>query len=244
MKAYAPSDCAIASLYRMQVNAVADARALNESDLAKAKALYDTYFDTPEHLRANLPEAYPEAVRRLEQAGADLSALREKIIPARAEALRNKMESFGLLHRVRETPAWASLLSDLEVLREWRRDHLDGIDSRMTPLFMRGPLGRNPEKGMFDDVVIAWCKAAHVKPLAVQAVIVDLANAGVLPGVMEHFGTYTAEQVHSRMADLLERHPTILYDIQEARELIPEQISDEAVEALAGCLASGPWPSA
>jgi hypothetical protein len=81
-------------------------------------------------------------------------------------------------------PVWIRRMRDLHALREWRSGNLDGVDVHL-PSFLLRRLSAGEKPMMFDYAFKAWAAAAGLKREAVRAEVVEVAAAGLLPGVAD-----------------------------------------------------------
>lgn len=218
------ADCAIAARFHRDVQDVKDLASRHGEAFEAMRSDYDRFYDTPEAARPFLDGAVRAAVDRIERSARTVSEARDGLNARLLAAVVAKGAELGSSRIDPATPAWADVVVDLETIRQWRKAALDGVDSSMASLFLRGPVGRNPMSGMFDDVVKAWCKARGVKPAEVQERILDVAQAGGLPAVIDPEFLSEAEIV--RRVELLGEDPVMSAEIEAARAAYPELLGE------------------
>ncbi len=166
------------------VDALIEGTKTHEAVYTENAEAYGRYYDVPEHARDALVGHLASAVRTVEVSAVSLSALRDRLPEARDQAFSGKAAQLGAEPAVEGEPVWIRLMRDLHALREWRREHLDGVDVHLPPFLLRRlPAGEKPM--MFDHAFKAWAAAAGLKRDAVRAEVVEVATAGLLPGVAD-----------------------------------------------------------
>lgn len=178
------ADRAEPGVWRDAVLDLIEGTAAHERLFAANAAAYNRYYDAPEHARNALVGHLASAVQIVEASVVSLSALRDRLPEARDQAFAGKAAQLGAEPAVDGEPVWIRLMRDLHALREWRREHLDGVDVHLPPFLLRRlPAGEKPM--MFDQAFKAWAAAAGLKRDAVRAEVVEVAAAGLLPGVAD-----------------------------------------------------------
>jgi len=140
----------------------------NADFLEQHRATYDEWYSRLQHLPEQTQKDFFSAektiVDEIEQRCADLIQYRDNIYAVRAQAIVNAAAYLGRAHQhgTEGAPLLDAYRADFDVLRQWRRQHLDGIDSDMAPLIVE----RRPEKTMrlgaaplFDRCFAAWAVA-------------------------------------------------------------------------------------
>lgn len=201
---------------------------------------YNRFYDTPEHLRENLDGEIVKVVDSLEWSVASLRETRDGLPGARDAAFSAKAAELGAAPAVDGEPVWIRLMRDLQALRVWRHAHLDGIDVQLPQFVMREPSRKDP--GMFDRALQAWAKAAGLKVGDVRADVIEIARAGLLPGIVSDPATYAYEvpgDHAAALADLVGRRgvDAVLAEVRLAGEVLPAgafPMPEEAIRLLEG----------
>ena len=241
--------------WRDALESLAAGRDAHEALWARSRAAYDTFYDTPERLRAHLDPEVAEAVAAVEASAAGPSRLWDALPLARDVSFAEKAARLGAEPRRAGEPDWVRLLRDLHALRAWRVAHLDGVDVHLPPFLLRKPeRGSNPS--MFDRAFLAWGKAAGVKVDPLRARIVALAKAGLIPAVEAIPGIAMADRIPhaypgrpdpavARLAALVESEGAgpLLAELAAAAETLPATDFPVPSEAIAALEAqTGPRP--
>ena len=228
------------------VDALIEGTKRHEAVFAANSEAYNRYYDVPERARDAIVGHLAPAVRAIEESAASLSALRDRLPEARDHAFAGKAAQFGAEPTVEGEPVWIRLMRDLHALREWRREHLDGVDVHLPPFLLR-KLTAGEKPMMFDHAFKAWAAAAGLKREAVRAEVVEVATAGLLPGVAD-----APERAGHRLdvdprvlAARVERmgSDAVLAEARLAAEVLPQAsfpVPEEVVSHLEG--AGGPRP--
>ncbi|WP_408902931.1 hypothetical protein [Methylobacterium radiotolerans] len=219
---------------------VIEAEAIHR-DLWKAcEADYNRFYETPEHLRGTLGGEIVKVVDSLEWSVSSLQKTRDGIYGVRNDAFVSKAADLGAAPPVDGEPVWIRLMRDLQTIREWRYAHLDGIDVQLAQFVMREPSRKEP--GMFDRALQGWSKAAGSKVADIRAEVLEIARAGLLPGIVADPATYAYEvpgDHEAALADLVERRGVdeILAQVRLAGEVLPTDafpVPEDAIRQLEG----------
>jgi hypothetical protein len=219
---------------------VIEAEAIHR-DLWKAcEADYNRFYETPEHLRGTLGDEIVKVVDSIDWSVSSLQKTRDGIHCVRNDAFVSKAADLGSAPPVDGEPVWIRLMRDLQALREWRHAHLDGIDVQLAQFVMREPSRKDP--GMFDRALQGWSKAAGLKVGNVRAEVLEIAQAGLLPGIVSDPATYAYEvpgDHAAALADLVERRGVeeILAHVRLAGEVLPAEafpVPEDAIRRLEG----------
>jgi hypothetical protein len=219
---------------------VLEAEAIHKALWKACEADYNRFYGTPEHLRESLGTEIVKVVDSLEWSVSSLQATRDGLYGARNDAFVAKAAELGTAPAVDGEPSWIRLMRDLQALREWRHAHLDGIDVQLPQFVMREPSRKEP--GMFDRAFQAWSKAAGLKVGNVRAEVLEIAQAGLLPGIVADPATYAYEVPGDHvaaLADLVERRgvDAVLAEVLLAGEVLPAgafPMPEEAIRLLEG----------
>jgi hypothetical protein len=223
-----------------------EAEARHQALWKASEAAYNRYYDTPEHLRDALAGDLLPIVSSIEASAVSLSEVRDRLPTARDEAFAAKAADLGTAPAVEGEPVWIRLMRDLQALREWRQAHLDGLDVQLPQFVRRDPSKKEP--GMFDRALQAWAKAAGLKVGPVRSEVLEIALAGLLPGIVPDPATYAYEvpgDHASALADLVERKGAdeILAQVRLAGEVLPAEafpVPEDAIRQLEGAGAPRP----
>lgn len=221
---HAPADCAIAARFHRDLQEVKDLASRHGEAFEATRGDYERFYDTPERARPFLDGAVRSAVDRIERSARSVSEARDGLHVKLRAAVVAKGAELGASRPGATTPAWADVVVDLEAIRLWRKGSLDGVDSAMAGLFERGPIGRNPNAGMFDEVVKAWCKARGEKVADLQERVLEIARAGALPSVIDP-ETLSDAQI-ARGVEFLADDPLSVAEIEAARASYPELLGE------------------
>jgi hypothetical protein len=211
-----------------------------------SEAAYNRYYDTPERQRDALVGDLLPIVSAIEASVVSLSEVRDGLPAARDQAFAAKAADLGAAPTVESEPVWIRLMRDLQALREWRQAHLDGLDVQLPQFVLREPSKKEP--GMFDRALQAWAEAAGLKVGPVRKEVLEMAHAGLLPGIVPDPATYAYEvpgDHASALAELVERRGAdeILAHVRLAGEVLPVEtfpVPEDAIRKLEG--AGSPRP--
>ncbi len=225
---------------------VLEAEAIHKALWKACEADYNRFYETPEHLRESLGSEIVKVVDSLEWSVSSLQETRDGLYGARNDAFVAKAAELGAAPAVDGEPSWIRLMRDLQTLREWRQAHLDGIDVQLPQFVMREPSRKDP--GMFDRALQGWSKAAGLKVGGVRAEVLEIAQAGLLPGIVPDpaFYAYEVSGDHAAaLADLVARRGVdeVLAQVRLAGEVLPAAsfpVPEEAVRLLEGGAAPRP----
>ncbi|MGU3402167.1 hypothetical protein [Methylobacterium brachiatum] len=210
-------------------------------DLWKASEKeYNRFYDTPEHLREALDGEIVKVVDSIEWSVVSLRETRDGLPGARDAAFSAKAAELGAAPAVDGEPVWIRLMRDLQALRVWRHAHLDGIDVQLAQFVLREPSRKDP--GMFDRALQAWSKSGGLKVGDVRADVLEIARAGLLPGIVPDPSTYAYEvpgDHATTLADLVGRRgvDAVLAEVRLAGEILPAEafpVPEEAIRQLEG----------
>jgi hypothetical protein len=233
-------------VWKDALDALLEGTAAHERVCADNSDAYNRYYDVPEHARDALVGHLAPAVATIEASAVGLSALRDRLPAARDAAFAEKAAQLGGVPPVEGEPVWIRLMRDLHALREWRSGHLDGVDVHLPPFLLRR-LSAGEKPMMFDHAFKAWAAAAGLKREAVRSEVVEVAAAGLLPGVAD-----APERAGHRLAvdpRVLEARverlgsDAVLAETRLAAEVLPQAsfpVPEEVVSYLEGAGAPRP----
>lgn len=222
------------------LDALLEGTAAHERVFDANAAAFNRYYDTPEPFRDAQVGHLKPAVHAIEASGVSLSLLRDRLPAVRDAALAEKAAQLGAESAIEGEPVWIRLMRDLHALREWRLAHLDGVDVHLPPFILRKlPAGEKPM--MFDHAFKAWASAAGLKREAVRAEVVEVAAAGLLPGVADapERAGHRIDVDSQVLAARVERMgaDAVLAEARLAAEVLPQAsfpISEDVVRYLEG----------
>lgn len=217
-----------------------EAEAIHKDLWKASEAAYNRYYDTPEHRRDALVGDLLPIVSSIEASVVSLGKVRDGLPAARDEAFAAKASDLGAAPAVEGEPVWIRLMRDLQALREWRLAHLDGLDVQLPQFVLREPSKKEP--GMFDRALQAWAKAAGLKVGPVREEVLEIAQAGLLPGIVPDPANYAYEvpgDHASALVDLAERKGAdeVLAQVRLAGEVLPVEafpVPEDAIRLLEG----------
>lgn len=227
-------------VWKDALDALLEGTAAHDRVCAANTKAYNSYYDVPENARDALVGHLAPAVAAMEASSVALGALRDRLPSARDEAFAEKAARLGAAPAVEREPVWIRLMRDLQTLREWRREHLDGVDVHLPPFLLR-TLHTGEKPGMLDHAFKAWASAAGLKREGVRAEVVQVAGAGLLPGVSyaPEPARYTLDVDPRVLEARIERmgSDAVLAEARLAAEVLPQAsfpVPEEVVRHLEG----------